>query len=151
MIASKSNDESPSRDSLIPASSVIGTVFSNIVRVFLPKHFPGKSKPSLLMRMLVKQTNDLKSRNFMIDQIKTPFRLVFYLQFAKSVLLESSRYPINDQLSSTTCFLYSSKKLKDKRISDVRMLVEIDDGDVQQREIHSNLFASELDDHVSEI
>ncbi|KAI8891580.1 velvet factor, partial [Globomyces pollinis-pini] len=54
---------SPSRDSLIPTSSVIGTVFSNIVQVFLPKHFPGKSKPSLLMRMLVKQTNDLKSRN----------------------------------------------------------------------------------------
>ncbi|KAI8893764.1 velvet factor [Globomyces pollinis-pini] len=53
----------PTHDRLLPYTSVMDTIFSNVIQVYLPKHFPGKSKPSMLMKVLVKQTNDLKSRN----------------------------------------------------------------------------------------
>ncbi|KAI8902684.1 velvet factor [Globomyces pollinis-pini] len=53
----------PTLDGLLPCTSVIDTLFSNVIQVFLRNRFPGKSKPSLLMQVLVKQTDDLKARN----------------------------------------------------------------------------------------
>ncbi|KAI8895019.1 velvet factor [Globomyces pollinis-pini] len=54
---------SPDRMSLLPKTEVISTVFSDTFEVYPSKTFPGKSKPSVLMRVLAKQTHDIKSRN----------------------------------------------------------------------------------------
>ncbi|KAI8895965.1 velvet factor [Globomyces pollinis-pini] len=54
---------SPDRVELLPESNLLDTIYSNPFRVYTPRHYPGKSKPSMLMRFLAKQTIDLKARN----------------------------------------------------------------------------------------
>ncbi|KAI8895016.1 velvet factor [Globomyces pollinis-pini] len=54
---------SPDRLSLLPSTEVISTIFSDSFRAYTSKTFPGKSKPTILMRFLARQTSDIKSRN----------------------------------------------------------------------------------------
>ncbi|KAI8895018.1 velvet factor [Globomyces pollinis-pini] len=54
---------SSDRKTLLPGTEVISTVFSDTFEVYPTKTFPGKSKPSVLMKVLAKQTHDVKSRS----------------------------------------------------------------------------------------
>ncbi|KAI8893766.1 velvet factor [Globomyces pollinis-pini] len=54
---------SPNRHNLLPSTVILDSVYSDTLTVYSPKHFPGKSKPSVMMRMFAKQTHDLKARN----------------------------------------------------------------------------------------
>ncbi|KAI8894328.1 hypothetical protein BC833DRAFT_225359 [Globomyces pollinis-pini] len=53
----------PNGTSMIPESTVIDSVFSDTVSAYAPRYYPGKSKVSMLLRFLAKQTPDLKTRN----------------------------------------------------------------------------------------
>ncbi|KAI8892635.1 velvet factor-domain-containing protein [Globomyces pollinis-pini] len=54
---------SPDRLSLLPSTETISTIFSDSFRAYPSKTFPGKSKPTILMKFLARQTSDIKSRN----------------------------------------------------------------------------------------
>ncbi|KAI8896491.1 velvet factor [Globomyces pollinis-pini] len=52
----------PDSTHMLPESTVVDMVFSEPLLAYAPRYFPGKSKSTMLMKFLAKQTHDLKSR-----------------------------------------------------------------------------------------
>ncbi|KAJ3255926.1 hypothetical protein HK103_005842 [Boothiomyces macroporosus] len=53
----------PEEGTLFKETQVANAIFSDVFDVYLAKQFPGKTKPSELMKIFSQQVDDLKARN----------------------------------------------------------------------------------------
>ncbi|KAI8894002.1 hypothetical protein BC833DRAFT_606573 [Globomyces pollinis-pini] len=54
---------SSDRQSFLPQTEVIDVIQTEPLQAFLPKNFPGKSNPSIMMHVFAHQAHDLRPRN----------------------------------------------------------------------------------------
>ncbi|KAJ3313670.1 hypothetical protein HDV04_001680 [Boothiomyces sp. JEL0838] len=59
----KAGQFSPEEGTLFKETQVANAIFSDVFDVYLAKQFPGKTKPSELMKIFSQQVDDLKARN----------------------------------------------------------------------------------------